>query len=373
MARFDHEVMTRLWNDRSFPCISIYLPIIREGNDISQTPIRLNTLINQASEYLKENGLTQLQIQSILDPAVDLLEQPLFWAFAHDGLAIFCSEDTSITLSLHGNVIEQLKITDHFVTRPLIEQSEEQTDFLLLAIGRGPARLYSGRPERIVQIISADMPESFESVLAGYSYEKQRRQQGGFDNRKDRDRILVENFCRQVDNSILELEGCEKLPLVVACVDYLFAEFRKISKNQNLVKANIPGSPDHLSEIELHKKALAVLTENLPDPTETAWQNAQNYLGSELVRNRIGQILDASAQGKVDKLFIPRSVFLYGSYDEESKQTDSIGFEQPENIFEHNDLMEVAAVLTLQNGGKVYSVEADKLPEEADAMAILRY
>lgn len=389
MVRFDRDTMQQLWDNQTFPCVSIYLPILREGNEVAKVPIRLNTLVNQAQDYLQEQGLSFPRIKKILEPAADLLNQPLFWATAQEGLAIFCSESTAVTVSLAHPVQEKIAITDHFVTRPLIEQDTANAEYLLLAIGRGGVRIYRGSRDRLILIPVNDLPESLESVVSTYTLEKQRQHFGGatgggkgssvgtvsygVENRKDRDNIMVETYCRQVDARILEHWQSENLPLVVAGVDYLFAVFRKISKNPNLMPINITGSPDHFSEVELRQKAWKIVSSNLPNEAAVAWGEAQNHLGSDRIRLNISQIIESASNGRVSQLFIPRGRQLTGRFDPETHKVVWPELHEIENPFDHDDLLETAAINALQKGAAVHFVDADRLPAGSDAMALMRY
>jgi len=294
MLRFDRDTLQSLVSVQEFPCVSIYLPVLREGNDVTMSQIRLRTLLRQAEDHLRGYDLTVPQIQSILKPASDLLEQPLFWAVAPTALAMFMSDSQSVIYSLEQPVDEAIVIDDHFTVRPLLELDVQNTEYLLLAIGRGAVRVYRGSRNRLVQIPVQDLPESLETIVSAYSFEKQRRQYGGaigakhgavagavshgFENSKDRDRLMVEDYCRAVDAKILEHWQKENLPLVMASVDYLFAAFQKVSKNPNLLPENISGSPDHLTETELRDRAWSIVQAHLPDKASEDWAIAQNFL-----------------------------------------------------------------------------------------------
>jgi hypothetical protein len=389
MVRFDRDTMQQLWDDQTFPCISIYLPILREGNEVAQVPIRLNTLINQAQDYLQDQCLPFPRIKKILEPAAELLDQPLFWATAQEGLAIFCSDTTAVVVSLAHPVQEKISITDHFVTRPLIEQDTSNAEYLLLAIGRGAVRIYRGSRDRLILIPVNDLPESLESVVSTYTIEKQRQHFGGVtgggkgssvgavsygvENRKDRDNIMVETYCRQVDAKITEHWQSENLPLVVASVDYLFAVYRKVSKNPNLMQVNITGSPDHLSEVELREKAWKIVSSNMPNEAAIAWGEAQNHLGSDRIRLNISQIIESANNGRVALLFIPKGKVVFGRFDSDAHKIVWPEPHEIENPYEHADLLEAAVICALQKGGKVHFIDVDRLPVGADALALMRY
>ncbi len=389
MLRFDRDTLQSLVGVQEFPCVSLYLPVLREGHDVQKSQIRLRTLLRQAEDHLKGNGLTVPKIQKILSPASELLEQPLFWAVAPNSLAMFMSDSQSVIFSLDNPVEETIAIDDHFTVRPLLELDLQNAEYLLLAIGRGAVRVYRGSKNRLVQIPVTDLPESLETIVSAYSFEKQRRQYGGaagsghgavagavnhgLENRKDRDRLMVEDYCRAVDAKILEHWQKENLPLVLACVDYLFAVFQKVSKNPLLLGENISGSPDHLTETELRNRAWSIVKTSLPDQAGEDWAMAQNFFGSERIRQNIRQIIEAADHGRVDKLFIPRGKVLPGRFETGTRE---IVRPQPGAAvppFAHQDLLEFAAIRALSNGAQVHSLDPGQIPEGADAVALMRY
>lgn len=389
MLRFDRDTLQTLVFVQEFPCVSIYLPILREGNDVKMSQIRLRTLLRQAEDHLKGNGLTVPKIQNILKPASELLEQPLFWAVAPTALAMFMSDSQSVIFSLEQPVDEAIVIDDHFMVRPLLELDTQNAEYLLLAIGRGAVRVYRGSRNRLVQIPVQDLPESLETIVSAYSFEKQRRQYGGaagtkhgavagavnhgFENSKDRDRLMVEDYCRAVDTKVLEHWQKEDLPLVLASVDYLFAAFQKVSKNPNLLPENIPGSPDHLTEMELRDRAWSIVQAHLPDQASEDWATAQNFFGSDRIRQNIRQIIEAAEHGRVDKLFIPRGKVVPGRFEPDTREIRRPLPDHPAQPFEHQDLLEVAAIRALSHGAQVHSINPDQIPDGADAVALMRF
>ena len=75
---------------------------------------------------------------------------------------------------------------------------------------------------------------------------------------------------------------------------------------------------------------------------------------------------------RVDTLFVARGVRSWGSYDGEKRkiklQSDQKG---PRNGNE--DLLDLAAVQTYLNGGKVFVVDQQEVPEGKSLAAVFRY
>jgi hypothetical protein len=382
MARFDRDTLQPLLSENTFPCISIYLPIIRDGNEVIQTPIRLRTLLREIEDHLKAEGLPSPQIEKLLAPATELLEQSLFWSFARQGLAVFSGGEIAQVLQFSQPVPELVAVKDCFVVRPLLELDQTDRSYLVLAIGRGGNRVYRGSREQFEPILVAGMPDSLESIIDTYSVEKQRNQYGGstagatshgFENRKDRDRLMVETYCRQTDTVLTEQFRNDSLPLVVAAVDNLFAIYRKASKYPHLIQTNVPGSPEHMSEQELHSRAWSTVVASQPQADAAAWEAAQNLLGSDKIRQNIRQIIEVADRGRVAQLFLPRGRSLPGRFDQETRQIIWPDLADESHPFALDDLLEYAAIRTLEQGGTVHPIDPDWLAADTDALAVLRF
>lgn len=72
--------------------ISIYMPTHRAGRDTQQDPIRLKNLLRKAEQTLEQDGMGRRDIEALLKPAHDLLDDMFFWKRQYDGLALFISE-----------------------------------------------------------------------------------------------------------------------------------------------------------------------------------------------------------------------------------------------------------------------------------------
>lgn len=381
MTRVNKDTLQLLWNEKSYPCLSLYLPVIRDGNEVVQSPIRLNSILARLQDYLKKDGLTVPEIDKLFEPAAELVGSPLFWAFAGEGVAIFLSGQTQLILTLDHQPDEYIVLDDHFVLRPLLNTRGADFNFVLLAVGRGGATVYRGDRERLSAESVEGLPASLASIFSTYVYEKQRQQYGGsagavnhgFDNRKDRDPIMVEEYCRKIDQKVLEHFKAEQLPLVVASVDDLFARYHKVSKYPYLIAQNVTGSPDHYSLNVLHQKAVDVLFSQLPDEPKARWEQAMDLAGSSRIRDQIAQIIEAAIQGRVETLFLPQSVILPGHYNVAEHRILHHLPSDEDVPFARSDLLDQAAAEVLKTGGQLYEVAAEQLPVHAQALAVLRY
>jgi len=78
-------------------------------------------------------------------------------------------------------------------------------------------------------------------------------------------------------------------------------------------------------------------------------------------------IIEAANYSKIDTLLINKKAEKNGVFDEEENEIKLMGNNKD------YDLYNFAAVQTIKNGGDVYSIEKEEMPEDEDVIAIYRY
>jgi hypothetical protein len=71
----------------------------------------------------------------------------------------------------------------------------------------------------------------------------------------------------------------------------------------------------------------------------------------------------------VEQLFVAVESHRWGTFDPETGRVEI----KEENGPRDDDLLDLAAVRTLLNGGEVHAVRADEVPGRGDAAAVLRF
>jgi len=94
--------------------------------------------------------------------------------------------------------------------------------------------------------------------------------------------------------------------------------------------------------------------------------HALNERGSTVSDPR--KIIPAAFHGQIRSLITRADVHIWGEYDPESSQIEV----HDEQRVESKDLIEVAAVHTLLNGGSVYNLDPNQMPDGAKKMAAIK-
>ena len=88
---------------------------------------------------------------------------------------------------------------------------------------------------------------------------------------------------------------------------------------------------------------------------------------SDKSSSELEEIVEAAHYGKVDTLVLNKLAEKAGVFVEDENEVKLM-----ENTKDY-DLYNYAAVETIKNGGSVYSIEKNEMPEENDILAIYRY
>lgn len=378
LAKFDNN-----------PCISIYMPTDRQGKDVLQEKdkIQLKSQWKKVNEKLKDMGLSQDKIDSIGKPLENLLDDGDFWRHQSDGLAIFLADGFMETFTVPVNFESFTYVADHFYLKPLIPMFSGDTRFYLLQLQLDKVKLFEGDMYSIGEIDIKDLiPERLEDRV-GYDYEEKHRKhktqrnnmganpsgvstQHGYDaaNRDDKNEIL--RFFRAIDKGLHEIMKEEKVPLLVACQDYLFPIYKEANTYKALYDRSVPGNPsDYENIFALHAAALDVLEPEFNKEKEQKMTQFREMNPSR-TSTSVSEILPAIFEGKVDTLFLQNREDIWGNYNENMASVDVQDGQTSGNM----SLMNLAAVKVMEQGGQVYLIENQFMPEKKSKMnAVYRY
>lgn len=295
-------------------CVSIFMPTHRMGAETRQDPIRLKNALAQAESKLEELGQRAPEARAFLEPAYRLLDSPGFWRHQSDGLAIFLSKTLFRSYRLPAPFDELLGVTGRFHVKPLIALLAADGLFYILALSQNGVRLLQASRHDMMAIELEEMPRGIADALKYDVYEQSlqfhtrtaapaaagRRaamfhgQGGGTDDAKDR----ILRYFRQADQGLRELLRGEQAPLVLAGVEYLIPLYLKASTYAHTLGERIPGSPEGLSDRELHDRAWQIVE---PLFLESQRKDFSRYLdlsdGPRASRD-IGAIVPASREGE---------------------------------------------------------------------------
>jgi hypothetical protein len=121
----------------------------------------------------------------------------------------------------------------------------------------------------------------------------------------------------------------------------------------------------------LHQKAWAIVKPLFEQELEKAAARYRELAGwaSETASKKLDEIVPAAFHGRIETLFVAVGIQRWGTFNREEDSVLLHCEPQPGD----RDLLDFAAAWTHRNGGMVYALEPQRLPDSAAAAAIFRY
>lgn len=361
------------------PSVSIFLPTHKAGKEVQQDPIRFKNLLTKAEEKLKDHEVAPSEIDSLLDDARKLLDKPIFWQHADRGLAVFISNDFFEYYRVPLDFTEQVLVDDHFLITPLLPMITLEGTYCMLTLSQKNIRLLKCTRNTVEPIALEDSPSSLDEYLK-YDVNEPHLQhhsgqgQGnaifhGQGGARDTDTQEIINFLKQVESDVTSKMQQRNDPLILAGVDQAVAEYRKVNHYSRLMEDAILENPDPLTDKEVSERGWKIIKSYFLKEMYNDLDRFGDLTGSDKHSNNLTHIVEASYYGKVDSLFVPIGEQSWGWFDEER---DTVHHSPRQQNSEH-DLINMAAIKTLSQGGNVYALNKNEMPDKTSVAAIFRY
>lgn len=376
MELLRREQLNALIDQAAGPCISLYLPTARGGEEIRQGPIRLKNLLKKAEKHLSGRGLKAGQAKRLLEPAQKLCENSGFWRYQGDGLAVLRSPESFFYYRLPIRLEELVVVSDRFHVKPLMRMFTEDGRYFVLALNKNGIRLLEctrfgvrdlelpeGTPKRLADLLAIAGVERQVQARAGSGIHGH----GSRSGEDDKDDLL--EFFRRVDKGVREVVKDDRAPLVLAGVDRQIALYREANTYPHLVEGGVTGSPEGKRADELRTEAWRVVEPDLSKARREAAGRYEDNVGSQRASNVLERVVPAACGGRVDQLFVAVGQQRWGKFDDQSQK---VKVRDEPHAGDH-DLLDLAAIQTLLHGGAVYAVEPAKVPGGRSLAAVFRY
>lgn len=360
---------------RQQPSLSLYLPLRQSHGDERQAPLRLKNLLRQARTLLSEGDAEEL-----IAPIERELSDPTAAEPAACSLAVFASRTGSARYQLPVAVQPMVVVEDRFHLKPLLGLLGEPARFHVLCLSRNHTRLLEADHWSTRRIPTADLlPASLATTLPERDGEPQLQLhsgprgsalyhgQGAGEHRRDHD---LTRYLQSIHTGLRQALPDDDSPVVLAAVRELAAAFRTVAADSRLLDRGVEGNPDHGSDDELVELARPLARKRLSRRRASARRRIQKLAHTPLVTSQLEEVVFAALDGRVQSLFVDGRGPTWGRWDAERRRVRI----EPRPSGDNEDLLDLAAAQTFQQGGEVFVVDAPQMPlPDAAATAMLRY
>ncbi len=354
MNILDKSELKTLMGKQNGPCVSIYIPAHHQaGVEMTQARIRYKNLLRETQNRLVAQGMDALRAEKFMQPLEALYENISFWQHPADGVAVLCSTDDFHYYSFPISFHEQVVIDSEYYLKPLLPLLADGR-FYILALSQNDIRLLECTHYTINTV---ELPESVpESLAEALRFDE-------FDNELEFHNIL--RYFQQIDRGLHELLHDEKVPLILAGVEYLLPIYHEANTYPYLVKEGIAGNPDRTRASALREAAWPIAEPYIMKARQEALDYYRDHVDTDRTASNLTEIVPAAFYGRVFILFAAIDQEQWGTFDPQSYTIDLHETRQSGD----NDLLYAAMLQTLLHNGTVYPIEQEKMPNAGAGLA----
>lgn len=387
METFNEEMFLKLAGKTDDLVISIYTPTSKQSTDSyhgDKTTFK-NQLKAIGTELEDRFSLREDEIKNLLRPAQELLDDVEFWKHNSDMLAFFISKKEAEYYQLPIKVDKD----EYFIGKrpfllPLLPALNHHERFYLLYLDLNRIRLFEGSRYSLNEV-ELDPEEIAVSFIEEEKLEEKNRSiqgqgsvgmggtmfHGHGEGSGEERKVNILNYFHRMTEMLEPKLNQRPLPLFLAGVDYLIPLFHQASKYPNLQEGHVGGAQLAMDMGEFQKKAWAVAEPHFSVERGKRKENFEFRASRKLALSRDPKsLIKAAFTGVVDELFVnSEHKHLWGTYDAESF---TVQFDHAPTGDNHC-LVDLAAVKVMENGGKVYMLPPEEMPDKTLFAGTLRH
>lgn len=364
------------------PLVSIYLPTHGQTETDSDR-IQLKDLVEEVREKLTQEyeHREHTGIDDALDYFIEHVDD-LAGTAPQGGLAAFISNDGTYLYNLGYPVEARARVGERFYVKPLLNTFQYGAHYFLLGLSADRFAFIHGDFGSLDRVelpadVHDEFSELFQEVYDGHegaldydSLENHLPPYHGWKSRNDVKEEEAEKFFYYVNKAVTEhlVKGTD-LPVILVSLPEHQTLFRKISTIPNLLDEGIEKDVNGIEAPELLADAVAVIEKVREQHTDAIVEEFGNAQAAGTGSDEPEAIGFALVERKVRVLLVEEDAEVPGVFNEETGAVSlcAAGDEAAE------DLVDVFAQATLEQGGEVCLIDARLMPTGTGMTAIYRY
>jgi hypothetical protein len=379
------EQFTELATFQSEHCVTLYFPTNNSTSveaNRQKDFITFKNKLQQLTASLKEKHVDQLQIERLLKPGYDLLQNDIFWSNLSHGLAIFIAEGVFKYIKLPAAPKEEMLINSSFYLTPLIPVMTSRDYFYVLVLSKKQAKLYRADGFGMQYIPVPEMPNGVDDVVHFEEKDDQDLYRtdtsgagagavfhGTGTGRPD-DKTNIAMYFDEVDETLWKaVLNHENVPLLLAGVEYLIPIYKQVAKYKPIWEEAITGSHEYEDTQTLYQQARVKMEPYFQERVAKALNTYGNQSATELTSSIPDDIIPAAHYGRISQLFAQEGEHIWGRFDEMNNQLTIHASQEADD----ECLVDKCVIKTLMNGGEVFLLPKEKMPGGSKLAALMRY
>lgn len=365
-------------------CVSIILPTHAAGVEVNEQVdlIAFKNALQQVERTLQQKNVDGVQVKKMLEPGYTLLRDDKFWKNLSPGLAVYISDEFFKFIRLPGPVQQDIIVNSSFSVSPLIPFIVRKEYFYMLVISKRNAKFYRADAFGIEHILVDDLPNAVDDVVRFENKDDQKlfRMGGsgqinsanfhGIGSGKPDEKQNIAIYLEEVDDTLWNSHlRYSTAPLLLAGLDHLIPIYRSVSDYKHIWPEALTGNHQAEDINSLYNQAMQVMQPYFDQSFRRALDDYGNKSATTLTSANVKEVIPAAFYGRIAQLFIQRDAHIWGTFNEEKNELKIMG----EMKDDAENLADKAAAKTIQNGGEVFVLDKEEMPDKSEMSAIFRY
>ncbi|MDT7827437.1 hypothetical protein RQM65_02010 [Pricia sp. S334] len=368
---------------RAENCVSIFIPTHRAGEGVNdgKDALKLKNEL-KAIRHKLSASMGPVEVDKWVAPVQDLLNDTGFWRQRSDGLALFLCDGFFKKFTLPVYFEQFHYMGNSFYLKPLMPMFTGDGTYYVLALEQNYVKLYEQTRHSITDVEIDDLVPASLQDKVGHDYEPKNLQYRGLGDSQgramyhghaeaDRGRQSeIARYFRAIDKGLKTLLRDETAPMILATHDYLYPIYQRENTYAHLSEDFISTSPSNVNKFDLHEMAWDKVAPIFNRERVEKIKEFKEHEGSGKTSSSISHVLPKALGGQVEVLFVENRMDLWGVYNSETNEVRVDEKSTPNN----ECLLNRAAITTFLNGGSVYLLEKDEMPNSHSRVnALYRY
>ena len=177
-------------------------------------------------------------------------------------------------------------------------------------------------------------------------------------------------YFQQLDDGLQTLLAAPRTPVVLGGAEYLTAIYREASKYPVLMPDVLSGSLSAKQPAELRRHAWQIVSPHYRQVEQKARERYAELMGTGLASNNPEEVVLGCYHGRVATLFVSLNRQMWGEVDLEAGRVVAC---EPDPDEAGHDLLNLAAMRAAAQGGAVFVLPPEAMPDGSPLAAVFRF
>lgn len=370
-APVNRDDLLELLDSEGGPCVTILSPMSPMPDELEANRIQYKALMEQAEEALDASDASAEAVRDVAAALETIADEQMLFRGGARTLAVFVKPGFVRVHRLLHTTPPVAVLADTFHIKPLIRHAQAMRRYRVLCIGRHDVALFEGSGPVLTRIeLHDDVPTSIGEALGEPDQVAQTKREIRHPEDSDQKDDQLRRYFHRVAEPLQRHHLKDDKPIVLAALPEQQALYRQAADHPGLLDAGIERDPfremDEARLAELALEAIDQTAEDRLDEIKEQIGEAQSHGRAEIELKAIAR---SAAHGRVATLYVDHDRRIPGEIDPATGEVTR----KPLDDQEAEDVLDDLAQMTLRQSGEVVAFSSEHMPEQADAVAILRY